>query len=94
MALMLLMMAGDRQEGGMTKGERRFLSRRVCGWCEMPLHRDSCQALYDPCSSETIALRRRRCLETYRPRSRFTEPKTKAPENAETLVQYGGRGTD
>ena len=51
-----------------TRLERRFLSRRECLLCEQRLHRTECGSLYEPCSAETRAERRRKCLETYRPR--------------------------
>lgn len=53
----------------LTKGEKRFLSRRVCGLCEQPLTRKDCGAMLFPkCSAEVIADRRARCLKTYKPR--------------------------
>jgi hypothetical protein len=54
-----------------TKGQRRYLSRRVCGWCELPLHRDWCGSIYgnESCTEEAREQRARKCLEGYKPRS-------------------------
>jgi len=52
----------------MTPGEKRFLSRRVCYWCEMPLDREQCGSPFEQCAPEVREDRRRRCLETYKPR--------------------------
>lgn len=53
----------------MTRNERRFLSQHACNWCEQRLDRDECLARYgERCSPEAMAERRRRCLETYKPR--------------------------
>ena len=65
----------------MTPLEKRFLRRRVCALCEQRLDRDSCAALFSPrCSPELIAERRRKCLETYKPRPnrRRTTPPQRA----------------
>lgn len=54
----------------MTKNERRYLSRRCCGLCEMPLDRDRCGSIYGPpCTKEFLAERRERCLQEYKPRT-------------------------
>jgi hypothetical protein len=53
----------------MDRHEKRFLSRRSCWMCEQHLDRDVCGASpWFSCSAETMADRRRRCLETYKPR--------------------------
>lgn len=52
----------------LTRLQRLYLSRRVCGWCDMPLHRDSCGAIYERCSTGTRAKRRARCLAQYKQR--------------------------
>jgi hypothetical protein len=51
-----------------TPAEKRFLSRRVCSWCGQRLDRDECGSAYERCSAEARARRRRKCLETYKPR--------------------------
>jgi len=52
----------------LSKLEKLFLSRRVCGLCEQALHRNSCGAIWDGCKDSDIISRRKSCLETYRPR--------------------------
>jgi hypothetical protein len=53
-----------------TRNQRQYLSRRVCGLCEMPLHRDSCGSIYGPpCTKEFLAERRSKCLKEYKPRA-------------------------
>ena len=52
----------------LTKKEKRFLSRRICGWCEQSLDRDWCAAIWEKCSEETRAKRVEDCLQTYKPR--------------------------
>jgi hypothetical protein len=61
-----------------TKLEKRYLSRRVCAWCEMPLDREGCAAIYDECPPEVRLRRRLDCLSHYRPRppSRPLAPST------------------
>lgn len=53
---------------GLTKNERRYLSRRACAWCDMPLNREGCGAIYERCSEETRKARRKKCLAEYKPR--------------------------
>jgi len=53
---------------GYTRNERRYLSYRICGLCELPLHRDYCGASYGKCTAEQMDTRRRKCLQEYRPR--------------------------
>jgi hypothetical protein len=66
----------------MTRLERRFLSRRVCGLCERSLDRidtpRDCGAIGDRCSDDVISERRQRCLETYKPRTRINPPPSPA----------------
>lgn len=52
----------------LTKGERRYLRRFTCGWCDQSLDRDNCAAIYEACSSEARATRRAACLAGYKPR--------------------------
>lgn len=54
----------------LTKNQRRFLSRRVCALCDMPLDRDGCGAIFQQCSEQVRKDRRERCLATYKPRTR------------------------
>jgi hypothetical protein len=61
----------ERQLAGLTKNARRFLARRVCGGCEMPLDRTGCGSyLMPPCPWKGRWKRRRRCLQSYKPRQR------------------------
>lgn len=53
---------------GYTRNERRYLSRHLCGLCEIELHRDYCGALDEKCTTEQMETRRRKCLQEYRPR--------------------------
>lgn len=52
----------------LTKGERRYLRRYRCGWCNQSLDRDNCAAIFDSCSDRTRATRRADCLAGYKPR--------------------------
>ena len=70
-------MAIERGEK-LTKGQRRYLSRRACAWCDMPLDMDGCGAIYEKCSEQSRAERQANCLKNYKPRSR--------------LVPVGGEG--
>lgn len=55
-------------EVALSKGQRRFLKRRVCSWCDAPLTA-SCQAMYgDKCTERQMADRRTAALATYKPR--------------------------
>lgn len=57
----------------MTPGERRFIKRRVCGWCEIPLSASSCGSMYaaDDDRCDMIA-KRATALESYKPRAAAT----------------------
>jgi hypothetical protein len=54
--------------GDLTKGERRHLSRYVCGWCDQRGDRDTCGAIYEKCSDAARNQRRAECLAEYKPR--------------------------
>ena len=54
----------------LSHNEKRFLSRRVCWLCEQRLDRNECLAFIGRCTPEQMAERRRKCLETYKPRRR------------------------
>jgi hypothetical protein len=54
----------------LTTKERRFLARRICGWCYQRLDRDSCSAIYRNCicTPEYRASRRETLLKVvYKP---------------------------
>lgn len=53
----------------LSEAQRRFLSRRVCWLCELPLNRDGCGSVYGgACTQEIRDKRRADCLATYKPR--------------------------
>lgn len=52
----------------MTPGEKRYLSKYECMWCEQRLSRDWCAAIWEKCSEEDMERRRKRCLMGYKPR--------------------------
>jgi hypothetical protein len=52
----------------LTQGQRRYLKRFACMWCEQQLDKDCCGAIWERCSPETRAKRRADCLKGYRPR--------------------------
>lgn len=55
----------------LTRNQRRYLARRVCAWCEMPLYPVTCGALFPPlCSERELAKRLKLCLTYYTPRPR------------------------
>lgn len=56
----------------LTKHEKRFLSRRICALCEIPLSRDCCGAIFHGanCTPDSRTKRREACLATYKPRER------------------------
>ena len=63
-------MTEEEQLKGLTKNQKAFLSRHSCGWCNLPLHRSGCGAIYDKCTEEDRIGRRERCLKGYRPRGK------------------------
>lgn len=58
------------QLAGLSKNERRYLSRRGCGGCMRPLHQLGCGDFWHACEEETRIERRKKCLAAYRPRKR------------------------
>ena len=54
----------------LNKNEKRFLSCRVCAFCEMSLDREGSGAIFDKCDEETRIKRRTDALKTYKPRKR------------------------
>lgn len=55
----------------LTKGQRRFLQRRYCGWCEARIDGDTCHAMFgEKCTPADMQARREAALLTYRPRAR------------------------
>ena len=52
----------------MTKNEKKFLSRHICSWCEQPLDKDWCGAIFEKCPDHVRLKRQRECLKTYKPR--------------------------
>lgn len=56
------------QLAGLGRYQRRYLARRVCGLCELPLDRAGCGGIYEACPEDVRIERRRRCLDEYRPR--------------------------
>ena len=46
--------------------DKRILARYVCGWCDQPLDKQSCGALFGPCSQGTMESRRKECLEAHK----------------------------
>lgn len=54
----------------LTRFERRYLSRRICSFCDMPLDRESCGAIYEACPRKVREKRRADCLAQYRARKR------------------------
>jgi hypothetical protein len=58
----------------LTKGQRRFLQRRYCGWCEARIDSDTCHAMYGTkCTRDEMRSRRDQALATYRPRARLAK---------------------
>ncbi len=53
----------------LTKNQRRYLSRRSCAWCETPLSRADCGAIYDGCTDKNRIARANRCLKGFKPRA-------------------------
>jgi hypothetical protein len=52
----------------LTKLQKRYLSRRICGFCDMRLDQDGCGALWGGCSPDEQERRRQNCLSHYKPR--------------------------
>ena len=52
----------------LSRNEKQYLSRRICSWCENPLDRPSCGAIYEKCSVENRMTRLEKCLADYKPR--------------------------
>jgi len=64
-------MKETEQIAALSKNQRRFLSHRICGWCEQPLNRAGCGAIFGGiCDEDFRAGRRGECLATYKPRKR------------------------
>jgi len=59
----------------LSKGERRFLANYECGFCEHPMHRDGCGAIWEKCSADDQERRRASCLKHYKPRPRLKRGK-------------------
>lgn len=53
----------------LSKGERRFLAKYECLFCEHPLDRDGCSAIWEKCPADVRVQRRESCLKHYKPRS-------------------------
>ena len=53
----------------LTKNEKRYLSKFECAWCDQPLNRVGCSAVYSHCSDQTRIDRRKKCLKKYKPRN-------------------------
>ena len=54
---------------GLTRLERGFLSRRICGLCEIQLHRGCCGGIWERCLDDTMITRAKNALKTYKPRN-------------------------
>ena len=55
----------------LTKGEKRFLSKYGCAWCDHSLHRDGCGDTYSgDCGDANRIKRAKECLKGYKPRKR------------------------
>ena len=56
----------------LTRNARRYLSKRVCWMCELPLDRAGCGSYggAPPCPWKSRWKRRRLCLQDYKPRTR------------------------
>lgn len=52
----------------LTKNQKRYLARHICGWCEMPLHKTYCGDSELPCSEEVRMKRREDCLKLHNSR--------------------------
>lgn len=51
------------------KYQKKYLSRRCCGLCELPLDRIGCGAHLVPACEEKIRIKRRKqCLKEFKPR--------------------------
>lgn len=69
-------MASEREQlAALDKHQRRYLSRRLCAWCELPLDRAGCGNRFgDECPEVTRVRRRARCLSEYKPRPSRRKP--------------------
>jgi hypothetical protein len=52
----------------LTANQRRYLSKRECAWCEMPLNRPSCGAIGEECPPNKRIYKAKLCLQGYKPR--------------------------
>jgi len=52
----------------LTRGQKRYLSNYVCGWCNQTISRQSCGAIYEECSDAQRIARAKKCLKNYKPR--------------------------
>jgi hypothetical protein len=59
---------GEYKPLTLTEGERRFLARHQCWFCDQRLDKDFCGAIYESCAPDTRERRRQECLRHYRPR--------------------------
>lgn len=66
----MLILKPEEHLSTLSKLEKLFLSRRMCGFCEQLLNRNSCGSIYcdNECTDSDIINRRKRCLKTYKPR--------------------------
>lgn len=62
-------MTEKEQLESLSKKEKAYLNRRVCGWCEnTSLGETGCYAVFKKCTESTRIERRKRCLSGYKPR--------------------------
>lgn len=54
----------------LSKGEKRYLKKFECAWCEHGLKNPGCSAISDSCTEEKRIERRKNCLKNYKPRRR------------------------
>jgi len=53
---------------GLTKKQKEYLSRFSCAWCDQPLNKLGCGAIFDGCSCEERVQKRSNCLKNYKER--------------------------
>lgn len=61
--------AREREQiAALDRYERRYLAMRECAWCDQPMDRPGCGAIYEACPEQVRINRRKRCLDEYQPR--------------------------
>jgi len=60
-------MTERQQLKALSRNEKQFLYRHLCGWCDQRLDANFCSAIRDGCNAQVRIERRVECLKSYKP---------------------------